>query len=78
MNCMNVTLLLICWCVSNDPLFSTSHDQQIGRAVSSNISTTHKVMCDAEFLSFHDNTFDLVTSNLRSVKLCILQYIHYQ
>ena len=78
MSCMNVTLLLICWCVSHDPLFSTSHDQQIGRAESLNIPTTHKVMCDAEFLPFHDNTFDLVTSNLRSVKLCILQYIHYQ
>ena len=46
----------------------------MGCDISSNIPTVHKILCDGEFLPFHDNMFDLVTSNLRSVKLCILGY----
>ena len=47
----------------------------MGHEVSSNIPTVHKIICDNEFLPFCDNLFDLVTSNLRLVKLCILEYI---
>lgn len=46
----------------------------MGRDVPSNVSTVHKILCDGEFLPFHDNMFDLVTSNLRSVNysICLL------
>lgn len=71
---MSAIQLLICWCVYHMMICCkiTEYTEQIGHDVFSTIPTVHKILCDGEFLPFHDDTFDLVTSNLRLVKLSFL------